>query len=73
MSINLIALLMLLAMQVMITMILNSLWRVLKKAGYLLKALILQIPVMQKVSLQMKEIEETASQKKTARKKTKKL
>lgn len=41
MSINLIALLTVLLVQVMITVALNSLWRTLKKAGLLLKALLL--------------------------------
>lgn len=69
MNINLTVLLMLLAVQIMMTVILNSLWRALKKAGFLLKALVLQIPLAQRTALLMKELEETAEQRKTDRRK----
>lgn len=68
MSINLIALLTVLLVQVMITVILNSLWRMLKKTGFFLKALLLQVPLFRGTFLQMKELEETAARRKADRK-----
>ena len=68
MSINLMALLTLLLMQVMITVILNSLWRMLKKTGFLLKALLLQVPLFRGTFLQMKELEEETARRKADRK-----
>lgn len=68
MSINLIALLTVLLVQIMITVILNGLWRMLKKTGFFLKALLLQVPLFRGTFLQMKELEETAARRKADRK-----
>ena len=70
MSINLIALLTVLLVQVMITVALNSLWRTLKKAGLLLKALLLQVPLFRGTYMRMEELEETAARRKAERKGT---
>ena len=70
MSINLIALLTVLLVQIMITVALNSLWRTLKKAGLLLKALLLQVPLFRGTYMRMEELEETAARRKAERKGT---
>ena len=70
MSINLIALLTVLLVQVMITVALNSLWRTLQKAGLLLKALLLQVPLFRGTYMRMEELEETAARRKAERKGT---
>lgn len=70
MSINLIALLTVLLVQVMITVALNSLWRTLKKMGLLLKALLLQVPLFRGTYMRMEELEETAARRKAERKGT---
>lgn len=70
MSINLIALLTVLLVQIMITVALNSLWRILKKAGLLLKALLLQVPLFRGTYMRMEELEETAARRKADRKGT---